>query len=830
MEENKTFETQGQYEEERSSFNFMAIYQAVVLNWYWFVLTVIISVGAAYVYLRYTTPTYRAVAKLLIKENNDRGGRSSSALNTSTLGVISNTSGIDNEIEILSSNDLAAKAIRGKKLYVTYYRQGRIKDMLEYKYQPIVVDLDDEHLDELTSPIRLTITRDGKSYNLTGTYYAPVRGGGQDGPYTLDKKLTDLPATITTRAGRISIASNNGRVMKNGETYHVTIMSPHSMAYKFAGSLSVEQSSQTTSIAMLSLIDESPERAIDYLNELALVYNQQANDDKNEVATKTDRFINSRLARINSELGETEGALQSYKQRNGMVELKMNATQSMSNQNESEKQLNDISTQIALLSSITDFMNESSSNLDVIPSNIGLTDASCTSLIEKYNELVLERKRLLRSASENSPVVEPITEQIRDLRSDIRRAVSQSRHAMEIQRGNILSQYDKYNAEVAQTPQQERDLTQIGRQQEVMSGLYLMLLQKREENNISLAATANKGQLIDEPQFAGQVSPKRSLILLIAFGIGLAIPALILFLLEFFRYKIEGHEDVEKLTKLPIIADVAVASDSAKTKADIVVHENQNNTMEEIFRSLRTNLLFMFREDQKVAMLTSSTSGEGKTFIAANLAISLALLNKKAVLVGLDIRKPRLAELFELHDHKHGITNLLAKTHPTLEDVRSEIVNSGINDHLDLLMAGPIPPNPSELLERESLDEIFQSLRKDYDYIIVDTAPVGLVTDTLSIGRVVDATICVCRADYTDKHDIVAFDTLSLEKKLPNMSIVINGIDMSKKKYGYRYGYGRYGKYGRYGYGRKGYGYGYGNYSKYTTSHYGQKNDKSIKR
>ena len=334
--------------------------------------------------------------------------------------------------------------------------------------------------------------------------------------------------------------------------------------------------------------------------------------------------------------------------------------------------------------------------------------------------------------------------------------------------------------------------------------------------------------------YAGQVSPKRSLILLIGLVIGLAIPSCIIFLINFFRYRIEGHEDVAKLTALPIIADVAVASDNAKTKADIVVHENTNNQMEEIFRSLRTNLLFMFKKEEKVAMVTSSTSGEGKTFICSNLAVSLALLGKKTLLVGLDIRRPRLAELFDIKDHKHGITPLLVKDEISQADLDSQIIPSGVNNYLDLLMAGPIPPNPTELISRSSLDKIFELARQAYDYIIVDTAPIGLVTDTMGIGRIADASIFVCRADYTAKRSIEMLNALAEEKKLPNMSIVINGIDMSKRKNSYYYGYGQYGKYGRYSrYGSYGHSYGhsyYGSYGNYTTSHYGKKNDNSVKR
>ena len=403
--------------------------------------------------------------------------------------------------------------------------------------------------------------------------------------------------------------------------------------------------------------------------------------------------------------------------------------------------------------------------------------------------------------------------------------MGQAQRNAEIQRNNTQQQYNIYSGQISSTPAQERILTQIGRQQEVKSGLYLMLLQKREENSISLAATADKCKLIDEPNYAEKISPKGMIVMLIALVLGLALPIGIIYLVNFFRYKIEGHDDVATLTKLPIIGDVAIASDTAKTKADIVVHENCNNIMEEIFRSIRGNVQFMLKEHQKVVMFTSTTSGEGKTFTAANLAVSFALLDKKVVLVGLDIRKPRLAELFEIRDFKHGITNLLVRDTISKEDIRGQILPSGVNKNLDLLMAGPIPPNPAELVTRKSLDTVIEALKEDYDYVLIDTAPVGLVTDTLQIGRVANVTVYMCRADYTAKASFDLINQLAAEKKLPNMSVVINGIDMSKKKYGYAYGYGKYGKYGSYGkYGT------YGNYGTYTKSGYGNQKDDSIKK
>lgn len=841
MEEIKNLELESiQENEEKSSFDFAVIYTTLILNWKWFVLSLIICLGAAHIYLRYATPIYQAAAKLLIKEEQN-GRRGNSIQSSANLGIISNSNGIDNEMEILKSRTLAQQAVYDLKLYTTYRHEGRIKDHLIYGEQEVNVDMDYEHLKKLNAPMNFKITREGRNYHVVGSYFVPIDDNSYNpGSVTVDKVITALPATLGTRVGMVKFTQNGNYMLRDGESLKVTMIAPEIAAGKYVGSLSVSPSSKTTSIAQLVITDEIPQRAIDYLKQLAIVYNRQANEDKNQIAVRTEQFINQRLEKINAELGNTEGQLENYKKRNNMVQLSMNASTAFSNADSYAQKLNEANTQVALLDELTKYMNEPSNRHQPIPSNVGLNDASATSLINKYNEIALQRNQLLHSASESSPTVTPLTSQLDDLQASIKRAMSQARAGLNIQRNSIASQQGKYQGQISNTPEQERILTQIGRQQEVKSGLYLMLLQKREENSISLAATADKGKLIDNPVFAGKVTPKDSMILIIAFGLGLAIPALILFLLAFFRYKIEGHDDVAKLTKLPIIADVAIASDRAKTKADIVVHENKNNLMEEIFRSLRTNLQFLMKEHDKVILMTSTTSGEGKTFIASNVAISFALLGKKVVLVGLDIRKPRLAELFEIDDHHHGITNLLIKDNITWDDVNKQIVNSGVNNNLDLLMAGPVPPNPGELVTRKSLEETMDILKEHYDYIIIDTAPVGLVTDTLALGRIANATVYVCRADYTQKSSFGLINGLAYEKKMPNMSIVLNGVDLSKKKYGYYYGYGKYGKYGKYAsygaYGKQ-YGYGsygsygaYGSYGSYSNSHYGDKNDDSVKR
>ena len=826
-----TYSVDKSSEEENSSLDFKTIYTTLVLNWKWFVLSLAICLGCAAIYLRYATPVYQASMKLLIKDDQNNNSRNikNQLMATTTLGIMSNSTGIDNEMVVLGSTSLASQTVKDLKLYVNYKMSGKVKKAILYKTQPINVDLDAASLEKLKMPIILNINKEDGKFHIKGKYtYIPDDPNKKPVNYEIDRTAAQLPFTINTSVGIISFNQNQTYTMPEGKTLTAVIVSPLTAGTAYSKAMSVSQTSKTTTIAEIVLNDAVPARATDYLNQLIACYNREANEDKNEIAIRTEQFINSRLEKINSELGTTEGDLESTKRRYKIVDSQINSAQTVANSDAYTQKLAEVNMQIELLRSVREYMDEPANKYQTLPSNVGLVDQASTALIGKYNDIAMNRNRLLKSASENSPSVTPLTAQLDDLTASLRRAMAQAQRNAEIQRNSIQRQFDIYSGQISSTPAQDRVLTQIGRQQEVKSGLYLMLLEKREENSISLAATADKGKVVDDPIVNGKVSPKGSMILLIALVLGIAIPAGIIYIINLMRYKIEGHDDVAKLTKLPIIGDVAIASDTAKTKADIVVHENTNNIMEEIFRSIRSNVQFMLKDGQKTVMFTSTTSGEGKTFTAANLAVSFALLGKKVVLVGLDIRKPRLAQLFEINDFRHGITNLLVHEHSTKEDIRAQILKSGVNDNLDLLMAGPIPPNPAELVTRTSLDEVINSLKEDYDYVLIDTAPVGLVTDTLQIGRVADMTIYMCRADYTAKVSFDLINSLAAEKKLPNTCVVINGIDMSKKKYGYAYGYGKYGKYGKYGtYGKYG---SYGNYGTYTKSGYGNKNDDSIKK
>ena len=373
-----------------------------------------------------------------------------------------------------------------------------------------------------------------------------------------------------------------------------------------------------------------------------------------------------------------------------------------------------------------------------------------------------------------------------------------------ITKADLDREANRYSRRISEAPGQEREFVSIARQQEIKAGLYLMLLQKREENAITLAATANNAKIIDDAIADDTpVSPRGKIIYLVALVLGIGIPVGIIYLLELTKFKIEGRSDVEKLTCVPIVGDIPLTDEKQGT---IAVFENHNNLMSETFRNIRTNLQFMLENDKKVILVTSTVSGEGKSFISANLAISLSLLGKKVVIVGLDIRKPGLNKVFNIPRKEVGITQYLANPEKNLMDL---VQLSDVSKNLYILPGGTVPPNPTELLARDGLDKAIETLKKNFDYVILDTAPVGMVTDTLLIGRVADLSVYVCRADYTHKNEYTLINELAKKDKLPSLCTVINGLDLKRRKYGYYYGYGKYGKF--YGYGKRyGYGYGYG--------------------
>lgn len=799
-------------EEEHRGFNLAALWKIVVLHWYWIVLSTIVALGAAFSYLKYTRPVYASNMKILVKDEDSRsrmyrGGQ----LALESMGVISNSNGFDNELEILTSSNISQRVIKSLKLYVSYELDGRLRNHELYKNNPYIVDMPENQLVDLHSLIQLKIDRQGDGVHVAGEIYVPR----SKEPILFERSVKELPGSFNTPVGTITLQRNPGVGAElPKQTMYATIMPLEYAAKAYGSRLSVSASSKTTTVAVLNYLDTQPERAIDYLNELFRSYNEDANEDKNEVALKTEEFLKNRISAIREELDATESNLESYKKKNELINLTNDASNALNKLTEYQKEQVELETQLNLVTALLDYVDDPRNAFNVVPSNLGLKDADMSNLLNKYNDYVLQRNRLLKSSSPENPYVKRLTAQLEEMWPTIRLSLKSVRENILTQKRSAEDQYNLFSRRVGEAPTQERSLNNIIRQQEIKVELYLMLLQKREENYISLNSTAAKARVIDDPRSTGKVSPKTKVILLGALVLGLCFPVGLIYLLGLLRYRIEGREDVEMLTKIPVLADIPLAPKSLDGELSLAVRENSNDMMEEAFRGLRTNLRFVLSEKENVIACTSCIPGEGKTFISTNLAMSLALLGKRVIIVGLDIRKPRLVKLFGLSSDHRGITTFLSSDSGDFQDLDKQIHHAVLNPNLDVLPAGVIPPNPGELISREQLDHAIALLREHYDYVIVDTPPVGLVSDTLSAARVADMTIMVCRADYSPRNNFQLINALHHDNKMPKITLVLNGIDLKKRKYGYYYGYGKYSKYGKYGH----YGH-YGHYGVY--GHYG---------
>ena len=803
-----TFE-QEKFDNESSGIDFRQIWSIFLLNWYWFIISALVCFGLAMLYLRYQPNVYRVATKVLIKDEENKR-YSSNDLMQSQMGFITNSSGFDNEIEILSSAAVATRAVKSLKLYVRYTMEGRVRDADLYRNSPIVVDIEESHLDELKQPLPIAITKNGKGIHVEISQ--PSKG---DAPEVLAVDLKTLPSSVNANVGKILFSQNPGFELGDRKLTAV-IYPPIAIGRRYSRSLRAEPTTKFTSVARLSLLDTHPERAMDYLAELVEAYNEDANEDKNLLAEKTEDFINDRINSIRTDLDATESQIEQYKRGNSLVNLPTDATTALTQSTEFQKKQVEIQTQMSLVKSLLDYVENPTNSLTLIPANIGVSNSATNSMIAEYNNGVIKRNRLIRGSSENNPQVLQVTDEVMSMWSAVQQQLRGIYSDLQIQRNSAESQYNRFSGRVSSTPTQERAMNNMGRQQELKASLYLMLLEKREQNAISMKSIATKARVIDMPLLEGKVSPKSRLILLASLIIGFLLPFLYYYLKDLLRFHIEGRDDLEKASKLSILADIPLTSKLSDGERAIVVKENTNDMMEEAFRGLRTNLRFVLEDNEKVILTTSSVPGEGKTFVATNLAMSLALLDKRVLVVGLDIRKPRLVKLFNLPQREQGITNYLSAETADFDLLEQQIVHGVINKNLDVLPAGIIPPNPGELITREMLDKAFEHLRTIYDYIILDTPPVGLVSDTLELGRLADVSFFVVRPEVTTKNDVDNINRIAETKKLPKVNLVLNGIDLKKKKYGFYYGYGKY-SYSRYGtyYGR------YGHYGSY--GHYGDR-------
>ena len=757
--------------------NIIDILMFLLSKWKWFVISIIVFGGLAWFQYARTPKTYFRSATVIIKDPSNK--ISSAGLDRYDNYI--NKVNVANEILQFRSKKLMRDVVSRVSADIDYKVKEGLQMTELYKKSPVSVRFlettPEMHLNMVVTPL--------------DSSKVMVSDFGSD---ESDKKWTvPMKDTVNIEGVKLVVAPTNYYTDPwKGEHIHITKNPMSSVVGYFISSLGIRQEEDEASILTLSLKDRSAARAEDVLNMLISVYNEEAINDKNQVAINTAEFINERLIIIESELGGVESHLESFKRENRIVDIATTAGMYVGESQKYNTNVMELETQLRLATYIKDYLTDPTREIDLIPANTGISDMNIESQIAQYNTIKLRRDKLIEDSSEKNPVVEELNTSLRAMKQSIIRAVDNMIVSINVRRNDAQSRESQAQSRVSSIPTKERQMLSIERQQKIKESLYLFLLNKREENALSQAMVDNNARVIDGASGPNApIAPNRNKIMLLGLLLGLAFPGVIFLMIMFLDTRIRTKKDIQGKVTAPFLG---VIPEQDK--------ENEN-LISEAFKIVRTNMSFLSRKDRKiqVIMCTSFSSGDGKTFVSLNLANSFISARKKVVLVDLDIRKGTLTAHFSKHSHHHaqGVTNYLADTDLRLDDIISS--DTGV-EGLDLIPSGSIAPNPAELLMDERLDEMFKELRNRYDVIITDSVPVGLVADATIANRVADLTLFVVRAGRLDRRQLPDIEAMYQERKLTNMSLLLNGADFHHHGYGYGYGYG-------YGHGY-GYGYGYG--------------------
>lgn len=777
---------------EEEEFDIRKIFSYAIAYWKLIVVSVVLCMVAAFAYLRVAVPKYQVTAKILLQDKN-KGSFSSSADMLADFGFQAQNTNAENEMEVMKSMSVVRGAVAKSGLNVSYMMPGVINKPIYKEASPVFVtygisvpgDVPMDSLTKLHSPIKMLFHFDGNG-KADLEYSCYVTRDARE-PQDFKAVVGSYPYVLKTPLGDVLIEKNTALEEFEGDLI-VTLNPLESVALSYMSALNIAPVSKNSSVAVLAINTPLPKNGMEFLDAVIENYNYVTNEEKRQVARQTEAFIIERIDSLSKELVVMETRLSDYKKKNELIDPKLDAPQVSLNKTEYTKQVEEIDLMLKSSKFLKDFVHNPENDLKVVPTTFGLTiDQSLVALITNYNKEVIELNQLQLSATGDNPLLKNATVRVQQLQSDLRVAIDAFDRSLHLQRDAIATLLAGYTSRYEQSPDIERELVTIERECAIKSELYVMLLQKYEENALSLAVTSNNLRCIDSPLLVGRVAPNSKMIFLVALFVGLLIPAAIIYVRESMRTQLTINDDLSTLTSLPCVGNIPVKhSVKGERSKAVVVARNKNDIMAEAFRTLRTNLQFVMKKSTgKVVMFTSTTSGEGKTFVASNLAMSVALLGKKVLLMGLDIRRPRLAEMFGFNKHDEGITSYLAADEKDTDILDRAIRPSGIEENLDILPAGIVPPNPAELLARPNMDKAIEYLSTKYDYIILDTAPVALVTDSMIISRVADAVAYVARLDYTQKADIKYLNNIVAEGKLENVSLVVNGEDVKKKMYGY---------------------------------------------
>jgi len=753
--------------------------QLILSNWYWFALSIIVCCLCAAFYLRRTAPVYQRSASVLVKDSR-KGSAAEVIAFSDIMGGMGRRS-VDNEVYILQSRRLMEEVVKRYDLGTSYSVSGRIRTSDIYGSTPLLVKFITAAPSDAGS-FKYTIKKDGK---IALGDFRDRKGEEQS-----FKATAVIGDTITTPLGKILFVPTPYVDQYTDKKVNVTKYPLNEITESYRKRLQCNITDKMASVINISMSDVVPKRAEDVINGIIDAYNADAINDKREISNLTEKFINERLLTLGQELNVADDEIASFKKENRIYSPHEEASLSAEEIARLKKESMSLEGSLEIAQYILDYVRNDASGSSLIPAaTVSMSGASSAlaSQIDMYNTNVLNYQRLLAESSENSPVIMDLKAQISSVRGAIITSLESHIEGLKLQIANVSNEQRKADFRMTSSPTKEKELLSITRQQKVKEELYIYLLTKLEENALTGATAESNARVIDLAYGSNRpISPRSMMIYLMALVIGAIIPFVILYIMELLNTTVRSRREVEEALSAPFLGDIPRFE--GKADYNVVVKENSRDVISEAFRILRTNINFMSVDrNMQVITLTSSIPHSGKTFISTNLAMTLAISGKKVLLMDLDLRRRTLSKQMGHRNDRRGLTSYLSGTLSSLNDAISK---TSLHDNLDMMYAGPQPPNPSEMLMSQRVDAMMTELRKMYDYIIIDNVPAMAVADAMIIDRFVDLTIYVVRQGNLDRRQLPDIEQLYREKKFNNMAIVLNGVSHNRSSYGYGYGYG----------------------------------------
>ena len=741
-------------------------------KWPWFLVSLGFFVGLAFLYLQKTDIKYSVNTSILLRNSKSKNMLGDQSAVFESLGFASlGNKQIDDEIQVLRSSEIMTSVVEALNLNTVYFQSKKLRYVDLYPSEPFSLIISPTITDTLSKVVKLKVNEVSNGYRVKLSY----------GKVKERFVISDLNSTLKTSIGTIAFKLNS--TPEKNAKFIINHYPTQHIVEKLSSVIKVIEVNKRANAIKITTEAANTRKAIDIFSKMIDFYNLDAVVDKNLFASNTASFIDDRLNLIKEELFEAEREVEDYKRKHKLTNISEEVKLLLETNVEYKKEIENIETQLRIIEFIESHL-KSGENSTTIPLNIGLESEALNSLLPVYNESVLKKIKLERTALPDNPTLLMTNIHLEENRLNIQNTISSVKESLMIALSGLKEKDEVFYSKINDIPTFEREFHEIVRQQAIKHTLYMFLMQKKEENAMTLASAVPTAKILNKPTASIlPSSPKSKVIIALSFFFGFVFPIFSLHIFDLINNKIADKRELINMVKVPFLGSIMNVKDVDKVQ----VREGVTSPIVELFRLIRTNLQFMFAgKVSPVILVTSSIGGEGKSFTAINLAMSFALMNKKVVLVGLDIRKPMLGEYMHISKSK-GVSLFLADKEYLLENI---ILPSGIHDSLYVVPAGPIPPNPGELLMSERIDELFSLLKRDFDYIIVDSAPIGKVSDTYLLNRVVDNTVYVTRQNYTPREVTELINEIYDNKKLKNMGIVLNGVSHSDSSgYGYGYGY-----------------------------------------